>query len=196
MPHRHLQCGEAPPRDSEHADIPVRPCLMRQPIDDLFFILLLLLRVLTLRRLSLAGAKSANVYAHAHIASPRKIGVFRIVSCCGPIIFSVWQIFEECRKLLSGFGAIWHVESRGQTYSIFHWNPRVHYADAVGWRGRRFNGRHKSRNSESEAEDPECLGQRSLRDCTRTMTRSQSDAPCSRRMARRSIPSCSAFLYR
>ena len=71
---------------------------MRQPIDDLFSILLLLLRVLALRRNSLAGSKSANVYAYAYITSPRKICVLRIVSCRSSIkrvAVEIWGIFDE-----------------------------------------------------------------------------------------------------
>src|SRR5208283_936179 len=106
---RHLQSREAAPGNSEHANVPVRPRLVRQPSDDLFTVYLFLLRILALRRNPFTGAESANIDPHAQVAAPRKICVLGIISRGRPIIFAVGKIFEQSRELLSRLRAVWHI---------------------------------------------------------------------------------------
>src|SRR5271155_3874154 len=101
MPHRHLQCGETSPRDTEHSYVSVRPWLMSQPRDYLLSIQLLLFGIFALRRGTLACAKTSNINAHAHVAAMRKIGVLRIISGRCSVVLPIRQIFQQDRELLS-----------------------------------------------------------------------------------------------
>src|SRR5450755_3937457 len=210
MPHRHLHRGEPAPGNSEHADVTVRPGLACEPRDHLLPVDLFLFGIFALWRRAFACAESSNIDTHAHIAAPREVRVLGIVSGGRPIILAIWQIFEQGGKLVTRLRAVRHVESRGQAHAILQRNPRLLHSDSVRRRRRRFGGERERNRKRNEAASPDCFRQRGsvlpgapfparfLREkwgsCL--LTQSQSADSCSRRMARRSIPSCSAFLYR
>src|SRR5439155_2495390 len=146
---------------------------------------------------------------HAHIAPPCEVSMLGIIARRRAIVFAIGQIFKQGRELLTRLRAVRHVESRSQPDAVFHGNPRLLHAHSVRRRRWRLGRTSVRRKNENEAENRGGLRQSRLRglvDISRilcekwkvtcALTRSQSCGPCSRRMARKSIPSCSAFLYR
>src|SRR4030081_315737 len=96
---------------------------MCQPGNDLLAINLLLLGVLTLGRSAFAGAKAADVHPHADVSPPSEIGVLRIISGGGAIIFSIWQIFQQGREFLAWLSTARSVKSGSKADAVFHRNP-------------------------------------------------------------------------
>src|SRR5262249_293620 len=134
--HRHLNSVKAAPGDSHHADVAVRPGLVRKPGDDFHGIRLLLRGVLAVRCFPFTGAGSANIHASAHESTTREVRVDWIIACGGAVIFAIGQVFEDRRELLAWFSALRYIERCGKTNSIFHRYPGLQKANAVdGWRG-------------------------------------------------------------
>src|ERR1700722_13331754 len=207
VPHRHLQRIEPTPGNSKHADASIRPTLVRQPIDDLLAVDLLVFGIFALGRHSFPRAEAANIHPHANVSAPREKSMLGIVTRRCPVIFAIRQVFEQGREFLRWLRAVRHVEGRGQADAIFHRDPRPHHAHAVGWRRRRFTSGYLTRRNAEEKNvkgtdvkhepanpDDDCSCQEVSRKAQ--VTDNQSCGSCSRRSARRSIPSCSAFLYR
>src|SRR6516164_3062648 len=84
--HRHLKCIEAAPRDTEHADVAIRPWLDSEPVNDLFGVELFLLGVLAIGGDALARAESTDVDPRADIATMGEISVLGVVSGGGAVI--------------------------------------------------------------------------------------------------------------
>src|SRR5580692_3097679 len=151
MPHRHLQRCESAPGNAKHAHASVRPTLVRQPIDDLLAVDLLLLGIFALRRHAFTAAETANVNAHADVSAPREIRMPGIIAGRRPIIFAIRQVFEQGGELLSRLRAVGHVEGGGKANTIFYWNPGLHQAHAVSWGRWGFaGGNFTRRNAEEE----------------------------------------------
>src|ERR1700691_203298 len=155
VPHGHLQGCETSPRDAEHAHISVRPLLVCPPRDHLLSIHLLLLGIFPLRRRAFTRAKPANVHPHAHIPTPRKISMLRVIASRRAIIFAIRQIFQQGWELLSVLCPVRHVKRCRQPNPIFHWNPRLLHANAVAGWGRRLAGESARRGREKESKRSE-----------------------------------------
>ena len=139
VPHGHLQRIEAAPGDAHHANVSVRPRLMRQPGDDLQAVELLLLRVLAAGGNAFAGAEAADIDAGTHVSAAHKVGIQFVVTLGGAVILPIRVILEDCREFLAGFAAIGHVQRDRQANSILHRNPCVLHADVVSGRGWRLD---------------------------------------------------------
>src|ERR1700678_3346244 len=98
LPQRHLDRIETSPGYAQHSDLAVRPGLTGEPGNDFLRILLLLCRVFSIGRRSLALAESPYIDACADIAAPCEISVGPIVACGLIVVLSIREVFEQRRK--------------------------------------------------------------------------------------------------
>ena len=99
VPHGHLQRIESAPGDAHHANVSVRPRLMRQPGDDLQAVELLLLRVFAAGGNAFAGAEAADIDAGAHVSAAHEVGVQFVVPLGGAVVLAIRVILEDRREI-------------------------------------------------------------------------------------------------
>ena len=153
----HLDRVESAPGNSHHAYVAVGPGLLRKPIDHFQPVLLLLVRVFAVRRAAFACAGAADIDASRNVTSPHPIQVQVPVARKGPIVFPVWQVFENGGKLVLRLRAVRHIEIYRQSHAILHRNCRLNFLHrGIGRRNRlRREAACDKENKAQDERDPD-----------------------------------------
>ncbi len=124
---RRTVCGldrlKAAPRNTEHADLPVAPRLLRNPLQDFERIVLLLLHgEYALVAVGIAGA--ADIDAHCRIAMPRKVTVMHGVAWRVDVALAIRQHFDDRRHPFR-CGNVGQPELGREPDAVGHRNPAI-----------------------------------------------------------------------